>query len=104
MGDDNADGLAAVHRAAAANRNDDVAMVFPVHVGTEHHFLDPGVGRDGAVETVINGLGLEAGFDIGHPPGSDHAGIGDDQHLACAERLGIVANIVPTTGAEHDFR
>ncbi|MNN91833.1 hypothetical protein D3C81_2100040 [compost metagenome] len=49
-------------------------------------------------------MGLETGFDVSHPTGGDDPGIGDDQHLACTEGLGVVAHIVPTTGTEHDFR
>ncbi len=104
VGNDNADAFAAIHRATTAHRDDDIAMVFPVQVGPEHHFLDPRIGRDRAVDAVIDTLGLEAGFDVRHPTGGDDPGVGDDQHFACAEGLGVVADIVPTTGTEHDFR
>ncbi len=59
MGDDDPDGFAAVHGTAATDCDDDVTVVFPVQLGTEHHFLDPGIGRNVAVDAVIDTQGLE---------------------------------------------
>ncbi|MNL38334.1 hypothetical protein D3C87_1605370 [compost metagenome] len=79
-------------------------MVFPVQLGAEHDFFDPRVGRHVAVQEVIDALGLQAGFDIGHPSGGNHPGIADHQHLAGTEGLGAVADVVPATGTKDDFR
>ena len=104
VGDHNADAFAAVHRAAATDRDDHVAVVFPVQLGTEHDFFDPRVGRHVAVEEVIDALGLQAGLDIGDPTGGNHPRVADHQHLAGTEGLGVVADVVPATGTEDDFR
>ncbi|MCY1442707.1 hypothetical protein D9M71_590880 [compost metagenome] len=103
MGDDNADAFAAVHRAAATHGDDHVAVVFPVHLGTEHHLFNPRVGRDIAVQAVFDAQRLQAGLDIGDPTGGDHTGVTDHQDLACAKGLGVIADTVPATGTEDDF-
>ncbi len=104
VGDDNADAFAAVHRAATADGDDHIAVIFPVHLGSEHHFFDTRVGRHRAVQAVFDAQGLQAGLDIGHPTGGNHPGIADHQDLAGAKGLGIVADVVPATGTEDDFR
>jgi hypothetical protein len=99
MGNDNADTFTAIHRAAAADGDDHIAVVFPVQLGTEHHLFHTRVGRDGAVQA-----GLQAGFDVRHPTGGNHSRIADHQHLARTKGLGVVADVVPATGTEDDFR
>jgi len=104
MGDHNADGLAAIHRATAADGHDHVAMVVAVHLGTEHDFFDTRVGRDAAVQAVIDTDGLQAGFHIGDPAGGDHTGVADHQHFARTKGLGVITDVVPATGTKDDFR
>ena len=67
VGDDNADAFAAVHRAATADGDDHIAVIFPVHLGSEHHFFDTRVGRHRAVQGSIRCPGL-AGWPRHRPP------------------------------------
>ncbi len=103
MGDDDTDTLGAIHRAAAADRDDDVAAFAAIQLGALHHLLDPWVGRHPRIQAIGDALGLQTGLDIASPAGGDHSGVGDDQHLARTERLGIVADIVPGAGTEDDL-
>ncbi len=43
MGNNDTDAFATIHRAAATDGDDHVAVVFPVQLGTAHHFLHPWV-------------------------------------------------------------
>src|SRR5690606_35817306 len=43
-------------------------------------------------------------FDIGHPTGGNHTGVADHQHLARTKGFGAVADVMPATGTEDDFR
>ncbi|MNO97077.1 hypothetical protein D3C76_887720 [compost metagenome] len=104
MGDHDADCLAAIHRAAAADGDNHIAVVFAVDLGAKHDLFDPRVGRHRAVQAVVDALGLQAGLDIRHPTGGDHTGVADHQHLARAEGLGVIGDIVPAAGTEDDFR
>ncbi len=104
VSDRDTNALAAIHRAAATDRDDHVAMVFAIQLGAEHDFFDPGIGGYGAVDEVLKALGQQAGFDIGDPAGGDDAGIADHHHLACAEGFRVIADAVTTAGAEDDFR
>ncbi len=104
VGNHNADGLAAIHRAATTDRDDHVAMILAVDLGALHHFFDTRVGRYSGVQAVFDTQGLQAGLDIRDPTSGDHARVADHQDLARTKGLGVIADIVPGAGTEDDFR
>ncbi|MNE33965.1 hypothetical protein D3C76_1133370 [compost metagenome] len=104
MGNHDADTLGAIHGAAATDRDDHIALFATVSLGAGHDLFNPRVGRNLGVQAVINGLFLQAGFDISHPAGGDHPWVADQQDLARAKGLGVIGDMVTTTGAEDDFR
>src|SRR5690606_19609373 len=103
MGDDDTDALGAIHRAAAADRDDDVAALAEVQLGALHYLFHARVGRHLGVQAIGDALGLQTGLYIAGPAGRDHAGIGDDQHLACAEGLGVIADVMPGAGTKDEL-
>lgn len=103
MGGDDADALGAIHRAAAAHRDDHVAALAAIELGAEHHLVDPGVGRNVGIQAVVDALSLQACLDVGDPAGGEHAGVGDQQDLARTEGLHVVGDAVPAAGAEDDL-
>lgn len=98
-----ADGLGAIHRAAAANRDNRGAAVLVVFLGTEHDLLDARVGRDSGKQVVGNILLLQAVLHIPYPAGGQHAGVGYDQHLFGTETTDEAANPVAAAGTEDNF-
>src|SRR5690606_9117812 len=104
VGDHDADALGAVHRAAAAHRDDHVATFVAIDLGTEHHLFATRVGRYIGEQVVLDVLPLKAGLHVGYPASGHHTGVGNHQHLARAEVAGAGADTVAATGTEDDFR
>jgi len=103
MCDRNTDALGAVHRAATAYRDDDVAAFVAIDLSAQHHFLGTRIGRDLGKQMVVNVLAGQACLDVADPPCGNHTWVGNQQHLACAKVLRVVASTVPTTRTKHDL-
>src|SRR5690554_3827202 len=103
VGGHNADGLGAVHGAAAANGHNCRAVVQAVLLCTQHDFLNSGVRGYCGKQMISNTLLLKALFDVLYPAGSHHAGVGNDQHLLCAETANEAACTVSAASTENNF-
>ncbi|EKD36666.1 MAG: hypothetical protein ACD_75C01418G0001 [uncultured bacterium] len=104
IGADDADALGAVHRAAAAERNDHIAMLFVVELRPRHDLGITRVGRNGGEDGGFYAFFVMETGEFGKPAGVDNALVGNNKGLLRAEVAEVAADELHGFRPENELR
>src|SRR5690554_7432845 len=81
----NADALGTVHRTAATNSHNDIALAGPVQLGAGHDFVNLGVRRNIREDSTAKTCIQQQCFNLSYPTSLRHTGVGHKKHMARSE-------------------